>query len=104
VPLAGASHAGPGAQSQANRDVKAVNAYTLTIPRYKQFLAAGLTTRDFLLIQAALLQAGLTYGLIKEGTITRESAIKSAKISAANLDFYQQNEAASSFSPGNLRG
>jgi hypothetical protein len=127
------------AQSQADADLKAISSYTLSIPRYKQYLdatvnlanvaaknpqlaqrldgfgnkslteqvkllegvpqvrgaitATGLTTRDYVLTQGALLQAGMAYALTKAGSLPPDSAIKKAGVSRANLEFYQKNEA-----------
>lgn len=127
------------AQSQADADLKAVSAYTLTMPKYKQFLDAtvnlanaavknpqlaqglegvgnksvaeqvkalegvpqirgaitstGLTTRDFVLTQGALLQAGMAHVLTKDAKMSPDSVVKTAGVSRANLDFYQKNEA-----------
>jgi hypothetical protein len=127
------------AQSQADADLKAISGYTLTIPRYKQYLdasvnlanvaaknpqlgqrldgfgnkslaeqvkllegvpqvrgaitATGLTTRDYVLTQGALLQAGMAYALTKGGSLPPDSVIKKSGVSRANLEFYQKNEA-----------
>lgn len=127
------------AQSQDDADLKAVSAYTLTMPKYKQYLdatlnlanaaaknpqltdhldglgnkslaeqvkllegtppvrgaiaAAGLTPRDFVLTQGAMLQAGMAYALIKDANLPPDSAIKKAGVSRANLEFFQKNEA-----------
>jgi hypothetical protein len=127
------------AQSQADADLKAVSSYTLTLPRYKQYLdatvnlanvaaknpqlaqrldgfgnkslaeqvkllegvpqvrgaitATGLTTRDYVLTQGALLQAGMAYALTKDAKMPLDRVIKKAGVSRANLEFYQKNEA-----------
>jgi hypothetical protein len=127
------------AQSQADADLKAISAYTLTIPKYKQYLdasvnvataaakdpsleakfedfgnkslseqikvmegvpqirsaiaATGLTTRDYVLTQGALLQAGMAYAMAKGTGMPVDSVVKKAGVSRANLEFYQKNEA-----------
>lgn len=127
------------AQSQADVDLKAITAYSLTMPKYQQYLdatvnmanavaqnpelaqrldgyangslaeqgklleglpqvraaiaAAGLTTRDYLLTQGALLQAGMAYAMAKDAKMPPDSVIKKAGVSRANLEFYQKNEA-----------
>ena len=55
--------------------------------------AAGLTTRDYVLTQGALLQAGMAYAMTKGTGVTVDSVIKTAGVSRANLEFYQKNEA-----------
>lgn len=128
-----------GAQSDAGADLKAVSAYTLTMPKYKQYLdasvnlatvasqdttlqsrfedfgnkslsdqikvmdgvpqirsaitAAGLTTRDYVLIQGALLQAGMAFAMTKNTEMPVDSVVKKAGVSRANMEFYQKNEA-----------
>jgi hypothetical protein len=64
------------------------------IPVVRRAIAdAGLTTRDFILTQAAFLQTGLAYALMKQMNLSPDSVVKTAKVSRANLDFYQKNEA-----------
>jgi hypothetical protein len=53
---------------------------------------AGLTTRAFVLTQGALLQAGVAYGIMKEGGLSPDSALKIMPVSPANLDFVRKNE------------
>jgi hypothetical protein len=127
------------AQSQADADLKAISAYTLTMPKYQQYLdasvnvaaaaakdpaiagnsegfgnkslseqvkvmdglpqirsaitATGLTTRDYVLTQGALLQAGMAYAMTKGTGMSVDSVVKTAGVSRANLEFYQKNEA-----------
>jgi hypothetical protein len=127
------------AQSQADADLKAISAYTLTMPKYKQYLdatvnlatvavtdaslegrldgfgnkslaeqvklldgvpqvksaisATGLTTRDYVLTQGALLQAGMAYAMAKGSGVPMDSVVKKAGVSRANVEFYQKNEA-----------
>ena len=136
LPFATAPAAG---QSQADADLKAISAYALTMPRYKQYLdasvnvataaakdpglkakfedfgnkslseqvkvmdglpqirsaitATGLTTRDYVLTQGALLQAGMAYAMTKGTGMSVDSVAKSAGVSRGNIEFYQKNEA-----------
>ena len=136
LPLAAAPAA---AQSQADADLKAISAYTLTMPKYKQYLdasvnvanaaakdpslearfedfgnkslaeqikvmdgvpqvrsaivATGLTTRDYVLTQGALMQAGMAYAMAKGAGMPVDSVVKQAGVSRANIEFYQKNEA-----------
>jgi hypothetical protein len=48
---------------------------------------AGLTTRDYVLAQGALLQAGMAHGTMKQLKISPDSAIKTFGVSRANLEF-----------------
>ncbi len=136
LPFAAAPAAG---QSQADADLKAISAYTLTMPRYKQYLdasvnvataaskdpslppkfenfgnkslseqvklmdglpqirsaitATGLTTRDYVLTQGALLQAGMAYAMTKGTGMSVDSVVRSSGVSRGNIEFYQKNEA-----------
>jgi hypothetical protein len=126
------------AQSPSEADSKAIGAYVLTMPKYRQYLdaafnlanvaakepevgkplqtlgnqpmakqvgvldgvpqfrgaitGAGLNARDFVLIQGAALQAGVAHMLIKNGSLTPESALEKPGVSRANLEFYQRND------------
>jgi hypothetical protein len=53
----------------------------------------GLTTRDYVLAQGALLQAGMAHGAMKQLKISTDSAIKAFGVSRANLEFVGKNEA-----------
>jgi hypothetical protein len=55
--------------------------------------ATGLTTRDYVLTQGALLQAGMAYAMTKGSGVPVDSVVKKAGVSRANLEFYQKNEA-----------
>jgi hypothetical protein len=55
--------------------------------------ATGLTTRDYVLTQWALIQAGMAYAMTKGTGATQDDMIKKAGVSKANFDFYAQNEA-----------
>lgn len=127
------------AQAQGDKDLKAISAYTLTLPRFKQLMAAmanlgkaaqrdpklgqalensgnlsldqmvarydaiapakqsiadaGLTTRQFAVAQGAMLQAGMSYGIMKQYNLSADSVSKSTGVSKANLEFMRVNEA-----------
>jgi hypothetical protein len=126
----------PAAAQAAGKDLAEISAYTLTMPKYKQYIAAtqnltdaaaanpestvegpagsiddivtkisaippaknaitsaGLTVRDFLVMQGALMQTGMAYAMMKEYNISKDSVVKTAKVNPANLDFYANNEA-----------
>lgn len=53
----------------------------------------GLTTRDYVMTQWALLQAGMAYAMTKGSGVSQDEIVKKAGVSKANLDFYAQNEA-----------
>lgn len=55
--------------------------------------ATGLSTRDYVLTQGALLQAGMAYALTKGSGAPVDSVIRKSGVSRANLEFYQKNEA-----------
>jgi hypothetical protein len=55
--------------------------------------STGLTTRDYVLTQGALLQAGMAYAMTKGSGVPVDSIVKQAGVSRANLEFYQKNEA-----------
>lgn len=64
------------------------------VPEARRGIAdAGLTTRDFVLTQGAFVRAGVAYGLMKEGTMSPDSALKIMHVRPANLDFVRKNEA-----------
>jgi hypothetical protein len=127
------------AQSSGDADLKAIGSYTLTMPKFRQYLdatvnmanvaannpqlanrlegygnqsvteqiklldgvpqvrsaitATGLTTRDFVLVQGALIQAGMAHAMTKGMNMPADSVIKQSGVSKANLEFYQKNEA-----------
>ena len=56
-------------------------------------MGAGLTPRDYVLTQGAVLQAGVAYGMMKELKLSPDSAIKASGVSRANLEFAGKNEA-----------
>jgi hypothetical protein len=55
--------------------------------------STGLSTRDYVLTQWALLQTGMAYAMIKQTGASQEDMIKQAGVSKANMDFYAKNEA-----------
>ena len=55
--------------------------------------ATGLSTREYVLTQGALLQAGMAYAMTKGTGVPVDSVVKKAGVSRANLEFYQKNEA-----------
>jgi hypothetical protein len=127
------------AQGQGDKDLKAISAYTLTMPKYRQFMnamlnlgkaaqadpglgdalensgdlsidqlaarynsvpsvkaaitKAGMTPRELALAQGAFLQAGMSYGLMKQLKLTPDSVVKVTGVSRANLEFFRANEA-----------
>jgi hypothetical protein len=126
-------------QTAADKDLKAISAYTLTMPKYKQLMTAmlnlgkaaqrdpklaeslkdsgnlsidqmvarydavppvkraisdaGFTTREFAVAQGAMLQAGMSYGLMKQLKLSPDSVSKTTGVSKANLEFIRANEA-----------
>ena len=63
-------------------------------PQVKAAVAStGLTTRDYVLTQWALLQTGMAYAMTKGTGATQDDMIKKAGVSKANMDFYAKNEA-----------
>lgn len=127
------------AQKPGDKDLKAISAYTLTMPKYKQLMAAmlnlgkaaqrepklaetfhdsgnltidqmvarfsavapvkqaiadaGMTPREFAVAQGAMLQAGMSYGLMKQLKLSPDSISRTTGVSKANLEFMQANEA-----------
>lgn len=127
------------AQGHGDKDLKAISAYSLTMPKYHQFMnvmlnlgkaaqadsslgdafessgnlsidqlaarynsvppvkaaitKAGMTPRDFALAQGAFLQAGMSYGLMKQMKLSPDSVAKVTGVSRANLEFFRVNEA-----------
>ena len=55
--------------------------------------STGLSTRDYVLTQWALLQTGMAYTMTKGTGASQDDMIKKAGVSKANMDFYAQNEA-----------
>jgi hypothetical protein len=55
--------------------------------------STGLSARDYVLTQWALLQTGMAYAMTKQTGASQEDMIKQAGVSKANMDFYAKNEA-----------
>ena len=55
--------------------------------------STGLSTRDYVLTQWALVQTGMAYAMTKGSPASQEEVIKKGGVSRANLDFYANNEA-----------
>lgn len=55
--------------------------------------STGLTTRDYVLTQWALLQTGMAYAMTKGTGATQDDMVKKAGVSKENMDFYAKNEA-----------
>ena len=65
-----------------------------SIPDARRAIAGvGLTTRDYVLIQGALLQASIAHSSMKQLKISPDSAIKAFGVSRANLEFVDKNKA-----------
>ena len=80
---------GMGTQPLAEQ-VKQLNGF----PEARGAIAkTGLTTREFVLVQGAALQAGMAHALVKSGKLSTDKAIKRPGVSRANLEFFQKNEA-----------
>lgn len=55
--------------------------------------STGLSTRDYVLTQWALLQTGMAYAMTKGTGASQDDMIKKAGVSKVNMNFYAQNEA-----------
>jgi hypothetical protein len=55
--------------------------------------STGLTSKDYVLTQWALLQTGMAYAMTKGSGVSQDEIAKKAGVSKANLDFYAKNEA-----------
>jgi hypothetical protein len=55
--------------------------------------STGLSARDYVLTQWALLQTGMAHAMTKGSGASQEEMMKKAGVSKANMDFYAQNEA-----------
>lgn len=63
-------------------------------PQLKGAIATtGLTTKDYVTTQWALLQAGMAYAMTRGSDVSQDEVVKKAGVSKANLDFYAKNEA-----------
>ena len=64
------------------------------VPPVKRAIAdAGLTTREFAVAQGAMIQAGMSYGIMKQYKLSPDSVSKTTGVSKANLEFFRANEA-----------
>ncbi len=85
---------GRSLQGSGERSIEQAVASFNKVPQVRSGIsAAGLTTRDFVLTQGAFLHAGLAYALMKQGSFSSDSAVKTTQVSRANLDFVRKNEA-----------
>jgi hypothetical protein len=79
-----------GGEKSIDEQVKALESN----PQVKAAVTStGLSTRDYLLTQWALLQTGMAYTMTKGSGASQEDMMKKAGVSKANMDFYAQNEA-----------
>ena len=98
VNLANAAAKNPGlAEGMKDSGDKSIDEQVEAIESNPQVKAAvtstGLTTRDYVLTQWALLQTGMAYAMTKGTGATQDDMIKKAGVSKANMDFYAKNEA-----------
>jgi hypothetical protein len=64
------------------------------VPAVKKAIAdAGLSPREFAVAQGAMIQAGMSYGIMKQYKLSPDSVSKSTGVSKANLEFFRANEA-----------
>ena len=54
--------------------------------------STGLTTRDYVLTQWALIQTGMAYAMSKGSGVSQDEIVNKAGVSKVNLDFYAKNE------------
>ena len=98
VNLANAAAKNPGlAEGMKDSGDKSIDEQVEAIESHPQVKAAvtstGLTIRDYVLTQWALLQTGMAYAMTKGTGATQDDMIKKAGVSKANMDFYAKNEA-----------
>lgn len=98
VNLANVAAKNPGmAEGMKDSGEKSIEEQVTTLESNPQVKAAitstGLTTRDYVLTQWALLQTGMAYAMTRGTGATQDDMIKKAGVSKANLEFYTQNEA-----------
>ena len=85
---------GEGLQGSSEKSIDEQVKAIERIPEVKAAVTStGLTTRDYVLTQWALLQTGMAYAMTKGTGASQEDVIKKAGVSKANLDFYAKNEA-----------
>jgi hypothetical protein len=79
-----------GGEKSIDQQVKAIESN----PQVKAAVTStGLTSRDYVLTQWALIQTGMAYAMTKGTGATQDDMIKKAGVSKANLDFFAKNEA-----------
>jgi hypothetical protein len=98
VNLANAAADNPGlAEGMQDSGEKSIDEQVRMLESKPQVKAAvtstGLSTREFVLTQWALLQTGMAYAMTKGTGASQDDMIKKAGVSKANMDFYAQNEA-----------
>jgi hypothetical protein len=98
VTLASVAAKNPGlAEGMKDGGEKSIDDQVKAIESNPQVKAAvtstGLTARDYVLTQWALLQTGMAYAMTKGTGATQDDMIKKAGVSKANMDFYAKNEA-----------
>jgi hypothetical protein len=98
VNLANAAAKNPGiAEGMQGSGEKSIAQQVETLESNPQVKAAitstGLSTRDYVLTQWALLQTGMAYAMTKGTGASQDDMIKKGGVSKANMDFYAQNEA-----------
>jgi hypothetical protein len=59
----------------------------------KAIVDAGLTPREYAVAQMAMIQAGMSYGIMKQYKLSPDSVSKTTGVSKANLEFFRANEA-----------
>ena len=81
---------------ESNQD-KSIAETVKTLESHPQVRGAitstGLTTKDYVLTQWALIQTGMAYAMTKGSAASQDEIVDKAGVSKANLDFYAKNEA-----------
>jgi hypothetical protein len=98
VNLANVAAENPGlAEGMKDGGEKSIDEQVRALESKPQVKAAitstGLSTRDYVLTQWALLQTGMAYAMTKGSGASADEMVKKAGVSKANMDFYAQNEA-----------
>ena len=98
VSLANVAAKNPGlAEGMQDGGEKSIDEQVKMLESNPQVKAAvtstGLSTRDYVLTQWALLQTGMAYTMTKGTGASQDDMIKKAGVSKANMDFYAKNEA-----------
>lgn len=80
-------------ESSGNQSLDQMAAsYERVAPARKAIADAGLTTREYAVALSAMLQVGMSYGLMKEYELTADSVSRATGVSKANLEFYRTHE------------